>query len=188
MGHKQLTLDDAEQAAINDFCEQHISLAQRIARKWARWYPALDIDLESECTFALLKAARTRHAWPENQHSLVHLHCHAACMRLVVGEKKRPDSQLNCQQPSESGRDRHAIRRNPIEHAVDPSPGPELITELIDLLNQLTPAKRAQIVRRFLDGEQYAAIAADRDVSRQAVEQMISADFAKLRKLAGEVA
>lgn len=170
--------DAAERAAVEEFCRAHFALAQRIARKWARWFPSLDIDLESDAMLALWKAARTRATWPGKAESLVHLHCHAACMRLICRERRRPDSQVSTGQPAEGP---------PLVEAVaDATPPAALYAELADLLNQLPAKRRERIVRRFLDGDAYTALGAEDGITGEGVAMMIGRDFAKLRTLAGE--
>lgn len=170
--------DPAERAEVARLCEDYMPLALKIARKYARLFPSLDFDFESEAGEGLWKAAKTRHTWPAKFATLVRLQVVGRCTELITQERKRPDSPLNAADDTNEG---DGPPQSIASSVADDARPVEVMAEVRDLLFQLPQKRRATIIRHFFGGEEWTELGAEFGVSGKAVEQMAARDLATVR-------
>lgn len=165
-----------------DLVDQWTPLALLLARDWARRYPWLSDELQSDAAYALWQVA-TKHV--HDARSI------GGLVRVAVRHAL-------------SNRLRHERAKNPL--AFEPTPSPDLVdpfevpisrepepgtsievaeeyARVAELLKQLSPASRDLIRRHFFEDEPIPKIAAQMGRFRQSIASRIRKDLAKIRDM-----
>lgn len=153
--------------AAADLVELWYPLAVGIARRYGKRWPWLADEFESVAAEALWKTAVKFGASGDVRFpGLVRRAVGWAVWRVIETEKRKNRTAFN--DPPRIRND-EGEELDPLDLVAGTEPGPELLAEVRDLLDQLTPTQRERLTRHFLNGDTCAEIAKAECVTRSAV-------------------
>lgn len=175
---------------VADLVDRYTPLALSIANRFAKWYPWLLHDIRSDATFALWRAARewspAKSAFPTWARKRIRWYL----VRRLQTERNQSPASFGAQHVPTN---KKAL--SPIDSAPSREIRPDQVAELRDdvaalprLLATMPEDRRSTVVRRIVEGVTLPVLAAERGVTRSAIQQSIERDLADLRyRATGEI-
>jgi RNA polymerase sigma factor (sigma-70 family) len=167
--------DQAEQLVVD-----HWRLAQRLAAKWSRRYPALREELEADIVLALWRLARTHRADGRASFSGRLSQVARWVFLKHVNRIKNDNARLHQVQLEDTPLDEITVATTPpAGHRAEIA---EEYTAAMRLIDQLPTHRRSQVIDHAVNGMTFRELAARRGVSVTCVAVRVAKDLERIRQ------